>query len=57
MGALAATDWLGTRHISEPGVPGYSHIPAPAHYRNPFGMTDDDYADFCATYLAQQILH
>ena len=22
MGALAATDWLGTRHISEPGVPG-----------------------------------
>lgn len=57
MGALAATDWLGTRHISEPGVPGYSHIPAPAHYRNPFGMTDDDFADFCATYLEQQILH
>jgi len=24
MGALAATDYLGTRHISEPGVPGYS---------------------------------
>ncbi len=57
MGALAATDWLGTRHISEPGVPGYSHIPAPARYRNAFGMTDDDYADFCATYLEQQILH
>ncbi|MEZ4504786.1 MAG: aspartate aminotransferase family protein [Thermomicrobiales bacterium] len=57
MGALAATDWLGTRHISEPGVPGYSHIPGPAHYRNPFGMTDDDFADFCATYLEQQIIH
>jgi len=57
MGALAATDWLGTRHISEPGVPGYSHIPGPSHYRNPFGMTDDDFADFCATYLEQQIIH
>ncbi len=57
MGALAATDWLGTRHISEPGVPGYSFIPGPAHYRNPFGMSDDDFADFCATYLEQQILH
>jgi putrescine aminotransferase len=57
MGALAATDWLGTRHISEPGVPGYSHIPGPAHYRNPFGMSDDDFADFCAAYLEQQILH
>jgi adenosylmethionine-8-amino-7-oxononanoate aminotransferase len=57
MGALAATDWLGTRHISEPGVPGYSFIPGPAHYRNPFGMSDDEFADFCVTYLEQQILH
>jgi hypothetical protein len=24
MGALSVTDWLGTRHISEPGVPGTS---------------------------------
>ena len=29
MGALGATDWLGTRHISEPGVPGYSLDPRP----------------------------
>ncbi|GIW05065.1 MAG: hypothetical protein KatS3mg059_1685 [Thermomicrobiales bacterium] len=38
MGALSATDWLGTRHIAEPGVPGYSFIPGPSCYRNPFGM-------------------
>lgn len=57
MGALAATDWLNTRHISEPGVPGYSFIPAPINYRNPFGMSDESFADLCATYLEQQILH
>lgn len=57
MGALAATDWLGTRHISEPGVPGYSLIPGPSHYRNPFGMDDAEYEDFCATYLERQIEH
>ncbi|CAN5852065.1 aspartate aminotransferase family protein [soil metagenome] len=57
MGALAATDWLGTRHISEPGVPGYSLIPGPMRYRNPFGMAEDEYEDFCATYLERQIEH
>lgn len=57
MGALGATDWLGTRHISEPGVPGYSLIPGPSRYWNPFGMDDEAYADFCATYLENQILH
>jgi adenosylmethionine-8-amino-7-oxononanoate aminotransferase len=57
MGALAATDWLGTRHISEPGVPGYSLIPGPSNYRNPFGMEEEAYADFCATYLERQIEH
>ena len=48
MGAMGATDWLGTRHISEPGVPGYSFIPGPMNYRNPFGMDEEEYADFCA---------
>lgn len=57
MGALAATDWLGTRHISEPGVPGYSHIPGPRNYRNEFGMEEEAYQDFCATYLEREILH
>lgn len=57
MGAIAATDWLGTRHISEPGVPGYSLIPGPSRYRNPFGMEEEAYFAFCADYLERQIQH
>ncbi len=57
MGAIGASDWLGIRHISEPGVPGHSFIPGPMNYRNPFGMEDEAYADFCATYLERQIEH
>ncbi len=57
MGALGATDWLGIKHISEPGVPGYSLIPGPSRYRNPFGMDDEAYGDFCADYLERQIQH
>lgn len=57
MGAQAATDSLGTRHGNEPGVPGYSHIPSPIGYRNPFGMDQRKYYDFCIDYLEQQILH
>jgi adenosylmethionine-8-amino-7-oxononanoate aminotransferase len=57
MGALAATDWLGTRHISEPGVPGYTLIPGPSRYRNPFGMEEEAYFAFCADYLERQIQH
>jgi adenosylmethionine-8-amino-7-oxononanoate aminotransferase len=57
MGAQAATDSLGTRHANEPGVPGYSHIPAPISYRNPFGLDQRKYYDLCVTYLEQQILH
>lgn len=56
MGALAVNDWLGTRHISEPGVPGASFIPAPTCYRNPLGMSDEDYGAYCADYLEQHIL-
>ncbi|MGD9536810.1 MAG: aspartate aminotransferase family protein [Alphaproteobacteria bacterium] len=57
MGAQAATDSLGTRHANEPGVPGYSHIPAPINYRNPFGMEQRKYYDFCIDYLERQIQH
>ena len=57
MGAIGATDWLGTRHISEPGVPGYSLIPGPSRYRNPFGMEEAAYFEFCADYLERQIEH
>ena len=57
MGAIAATDWLGIRHSSEPGFPGYFRIPGPRNYRSLFGMADEEYADYCASYLEQQILH
>jgi len=57
MGALGATDWLGIRHISEPGVPGYSFIPGPMNYRNPFNMPEEQYVEFCANYLEHQIIH
>ncbi len=57
MGAIGASDWLGIRHIAEPAVPGFSRIPGPTCYRNPFGMEDEAYADFCAAYLEQQIQH
>jgi adenosylmethionine-8-amino-7-oxononanoate aminotransferase len=57
MGAIGATDWLGTRHIAEPGVPGYSLIPGPSRYRNPFNMEEAAYYAFCADYLERQIEH
>lgn len=57
MGAQAATDFLGTRHISEPGVPGYSHIPAPTCYRCPFGKTYPSCDVMCARWLEKQIQH
>jgi putrescine---pyruvate transaminase len=57
MGAQAATDWLGTRHMSEPGVPGYSHIPAPTCYRCPFNLEYPSCDLLCAQYLELQIQH
>ena len=57
MGAIGATDYLGTRAITEPGVPGYSRIPAPTLYRTPFGMDASEVSDFCVDYLEQQIIH
>jgi adenosylmethionine-8-amino-7-oxononanoate aminotransferase len=57
MGALSATDWLGIRHISEPGVPGHSMVPGPMCYRNPFGMEQAAYNDLCAVWLEREIQH
>ena len=57
MGAIGATDILGTRHITEPGVPGHHRIPAPFLYRTPFGMDASEVCDFCVDYLEQEILH
>jgi putrescine aminotransferase len=56
MGAIGATDWLGTRNVSEPGVPGYSFVPGPMNYRNPLGMEPEAYADLCVTFLERQIV-
>ncbi len=56
MGALAVNDWLGTRHIAEPGVPGTSFIPNPTCYRNHLGFSYEAYGDYCADFLEQQIL-
>ncbi len=57
MGSIGATDILGTRPISEPGVPGHRRIPAPFLYRTPFGMDASEVCDFCVDYLEQEILH
>jgi putrescine aminotransferase len=57
MGSIGATDILGTRPISEPGVPGHRRIPAPFLYRTPFGMDASEVCDFCVAYLEQEILH
>ena len=57
MGVIGCTDYLGTRAITEPGVPGYSRIPAPMLYRTPFGMDPSEVCDFCVDYLEQHIIH
>ena len=57
MGVIGSTDYLGTRAITEPGVPGYSRIPAPNLYRTPFGMDPSEVCDFCVDYLEQHIVH
>jgi adenosylmethionine-8-amino-7-oxononanoate aminotransferase len=57
MGAMGATDWLNIRNHSGPTHPGFSFVPGPTNYRNPLGLSDDDYADYCADQLEHQILH
>lgn len=56
-GPMAASDWLGVRHPSEPGVPGVRHIPAPTCYRCPFGLEYPSCNLLCAEFLEQQIQH
>ena len=55
--AMAASDWLGVRRPLEPGVPGFSRIPAPNAYANPFGLDTEAWSVACADYLEQQIIH
>jgi adenosylmethionine-8-amino-7-oxononanoate aminotransferase len=54
---MAASDWLGVRRPAEPGVPGFSRIPAPTNYRTPFGMDVEAWGELCAAFLEQQIVH
>jgi adenosylmethionine-8-amino-7-oxononanoate aminotransferase len=55
MGALSVTDWLPVRDVPDPRVPGHSFIPNPTGWKNPYGMDEEAYADFCATALERQI--
>jgi adenosylmethionine-8-amino-7-oxononanoate aminotransferase len=56
-GAMAASDWLGVRHPSEPGVPGFSHVPAPTCYRSPFDVEGEELGSLCADLLEREILY
>jgi adenosylmethionine-8-amino-7-oxononanoate aminotransferase len=56
-GAMALTNHLSVANTPDPAMPGVSKIPNPSCYRNPFGMSEDEYFEFCANYLEQQILH
>jgi putrescine---pyruvate transaminase len=56
-GAMAASDWLGVRRPAEPGVPGYSRIPAPTCYRCPFDLERPSCGLRCAEFLDDHIQH
>lgn len=55
-GAMASSDWLGVRLPLEPGVPGFSRVPAPTSYRSPFGVEGEELGDLCADLLERHIL-
>jgi putrescine---pyruvate transaminase len=55
--AQEASDWLGVRKPVEPGLPGFSRIPAPNCYRCPFDLEPDSCGLQCAEYLARHIEH
>ena len=57
LGALGATDSMNIRQYADPPPAGYVHVPAPTSYRNPFGMDDAGYGEFCANYLEEAIVH
>src|SRR6266511_972487 len=56
-GPMAASDWLGVRLPAEPGVGGFSHVPAPTSYRSQLGPGYPTDAQLALDYLEQQILH
>jgi adenosylmethionine-8-amino-7-oxononanoate aminotransferase len=54
-GPAAASDWLGMRTPSEPGVPGFYQVPAPTCFRCPFGLEFPSCDVLCADFLAREI--
>lgn len=56
-GAMSLTDHLTVKDAPDARMPGVSKVPMPMTYRNPFGMPQDEYMEFCAAYLEEQILH
>jgi putrescine---pyruvate transaminase len=55
-GSMAASDWLGVRHPFEPGVPGFSRVPAPTSYRSLFPVEGEALGELCADLLEAEIL-
>jgi adenosylmethionine-8-amino-7-oxononanoate aminotransferase len=55
-GAMAASDWLGVRLPFEPGLPGFSRVPAPTCYRPPFALESEELGSLCADLLEREIL-
>ena len=55
-GAMAASDWLGVRRPFEPGIPGFSRVPAPTSYRSPFPVEGEALGQLCADLLEREIL-
>ncbi len=55
-GAMAASDWLGVRKPFEPGIPGFSRVPAPTCYRSPFSVEGEELGELCADLLEREIL-
>lgn len=56
-GAQEASDWLGVRKPMEPGLPGFSRIPAPTCHSCPFDLEPSSCGLQCAEYLAKHIEH
>jgi putrescine aminotransferase len=55
--AGSASDLLDVHHPAEPGIPGFSHIPAPMSYRSEFEHDPEVSGSKYAEYLEREIVH
>ena len=55
--AGSASDLLDVHHPAEPGVPGFSHIPAPMSHRSEFSHEPAVTGAMYAEYLEREIIH